>query len=762
MAKFRNQKNSLIAGELSPTALGRTDLPQYPHACELLRNAIPFLSGGAYRRPGTYFEKKIDAGDYAPALIPFVVSRKEAYCLIVSKVSGGSGYIDVLRPTSNNQRSTQSSASGSHSWVQATVSTLSTVGYYDEWHDVQYVQSADVLYLVHPRHKPKRLYRTATDTFALTDFDQDSSGSTLTGTSFRDVRPYLQQNTTGITLSISAATTGTGRTVTASSAFFNSAHVGAVFKSNDGTGTIGCFVVTGYTSATSVTVTVIVALGTTSARSTWWESAWSDYRGWPRSVSIFQQRLVYGGTTYSPDSLWLGQTGNYDVMSVSTTVDPRDDTTNDHPFTIELSSLELNQIQWISSEKSLLVGTLGDEWLISFNPTTTDPGFGCVTAFVEVQSHYGSSYTKPVRAGSEVMFSLGTGKEIRSLVFNEREDSYVADPVQLLFDHYPKTDLSGYTGDRRFRRISWDRSRHTLWCCDTAGNLFGLTRDRQLGVTAWHTHQLGGFDSAVTGGSSGAGISLTVDPAYYSPNGSAVSLCMVPNPMIGTDDVWIAVKRYIDGNWEFHIERMIGESFPNETAYRYVDNGHGNYLVDSATFNTGDYPLAEDYVFGDLDQIEGETPVGTASNTKGLFTITGDAVASGNTTMQQNYPTNITGEATVVVFGLGFNTIIVPVRTEAGSQIGTSQGALKRIHRAIIRFYRTMYAKVGTQASDGKAIDFRTGTAVSGLSAEIYSGDKDIYPDGGYDENGYVYIQQDKPLPFAVVSIVSEGMTSDG
>jgi hypothetical protein len=60
VAKFRFQKSSLLAGEISPTAFGRTDLPQYQAACKTLRNMIPRLSGGAYRRPGTFFEKALD------------------------------------------------------------------------------------------------------------------------------------------------------------------------------------------------------------------------------------------------------------------------------------------------------------------------------------------------------------------------------------------------------------------------------------------------------------------------------------------------------------------------------------------------------------------------------------------------------------------------------------------------------------------------------------------------------------------------------
>lgn len=763
MAKFRNIKNSLIAGEISPAALGRTDLPQYLHACETLRNMIPRLSGGAYRRPGALMEQEIDgATDYAPGLIPFVVSKTEAYCLMFSKLAGGNGYVLASRPTANTSASADSTVSGTHPYLAATAANVATVGYYDEWHDVQYVQSADVLYLVHPRYKPYRISRTAVDTFAIAAFDNG-----LTGATFRDAWPYLRQNQTAITMAISNAAVGAGRTLTASASFFDASHVGAVFKSDDGAGAYGCCRVTAYISATQVTVENMVAFGSTAARLTWWESAWSDYRGWPRSIAIYSRRIAYGGTKYQPDTIHLTERNDYNQLSEQahlwseTKGDGTTDPLGDDAFAYTLNSNELNLIQFQSAGDALTVGTLGQDWVLARLVDTDDFNVGNVNA--SSKTAYGAAYLRVVRAGNELMFADPSGEQIQAFVFNQNEQSYVAEPIQLLFDHYPKVDLSNYTGNRRFRVMAWDRTRKTLWCCDTAGNLFAMTRDRSLGVTAWSTHRMGGYDESVTGGTIGSGGTLTVDPAYYAPRGSVISLAVVPNPLIGTDDVWLAVKQKINGAWKYHVQRIIGKEFPNDTAYKYVNHGNGNYMVDEAVFNTNDYPLAEDYVFAVGTHLRAETPVGMASSANGLFKVNGSAVdGSGNSTLQTNYPPSFTTEAYAVVFGLGYDSIVKPVRIEAGSQIGSAQAAIKRIHKASVRFFRTMSAKAGTSSSNVKQIQFRQGSTPMNKSAEIYTGDKEFQPEGDYDVDGYLYLLQDQPLPFSIVSIVAEGMTYDG
>jgi hypothetical protein len=751
MAKFRSNKTALIGGQISPTAFGRTDLPFYPYSCKTLKNMIPLMSGGAYRRPGSKYEGSISgATNYIPRLLPFVVSRDEAYCLYLTKAVGGNGTVGGFRPGSNTGTSTSITCTGTHDYLWAAVDN--SFYDYDEISEVQYAQSVDVMTLVHPRRIPKRISRTSASNFTIADMF-----SSLTGTALRESIPFLEQNTSATTLSIDVATVGVGRVLTASAALFTADSVGTYYKVNNG-GTYGLCKVTDYTNSTTVTVQVYVAFGAAATPvATWWESAWSNRRGWPRAVGFFRQRLVFAGTTYRPDTLWFSQTGNYDVMSISDEVDPRDGPTGDEPFSAELAQTQLNQIQWLYGSGSLIVGTSSQPWVIAEQFNNGTDGFGCNNKFASAQVAPGSSYQQPVAAFGELIHVTSSQDEVRSLDVSDSERQVTDEPLQVFFDEYPKVEAWGTTlGNRKFRSIAWDGSRKTLWCSDTAGNLFGMTREKKLGYDATSTGSIIG-----TGGADG-----TMDPMYLAPEGSVMSLAVVPNPStssgngMGADDLWLVVKRKINSAWVYHFERIIGkQALPDAV----TDIGYATlYCVDAAVSQAANYPSTEDYVFGGLTHLRGETPHGTASNSYGLFTVTGSAVtAGGETTMQTTYPTNITGERTTVVFGLPFDSVVEPVRIEAGSQIGSAQGALKRIHEVNIRFYKTMHAKVGSDSSNLETLNFRTASQPMGQSAPLKTGDYRVKFDSSYDRDGLVYILCDKPLPFAVVSISAEGMTYD-
>ncbi len=790
MAKYREIKNSLIAGEISPTALGRTDLPQYRHACKTLRNTIPLISGGGYRRPGTLFDHSFDelTNSY-PRLIPFVVSQREAYALaFYYDHATTSGKMAAYRPTDTFQPGTAATVTGNHSYDIADF--INTDLDYDEADAIQYVQSADIMWLVHPNRKPKKVRRTATDAFTLEDFDAG-----LSGTALRDAWPFRNQNTTAITMTPSG--TSGSITLTASAAFFNANHVGAYIKINHA-GTYGAARITAFTSSTIVSATVIVNFGATSAVATWWESAWSNYRGWPRTVAIFQQRLLYGGNASEPDSIWASETGDFAQMSVDALIQSTSQgdgaTTGPlgvDPFTMVLSSQQLNEIQWMSPDKTLGVGTSGDEFILGILDPTANVGgvpvgFSCGNVDANPESHLGSSHHMAVRFGNELVFALRSEDEIRALTFNEREDSFNDEPVQLLYDEYPKAEPVNRR--RRYRHFAWDQSRNTLWCVDTAGNLFGMTRNRTLGVSMWHSHRLGGYDASVIGsdlqfdqsGNGNDGIPVGVNAADLCA-GSVLSVAVLPNPSLGVNDVWLTVKRKMNGVWKYHVERFMGKGIQADTIASPFLAAAGAYYVDCAAYAVNafisgdpDPEAVSPIVVGGFDHLEGVAVVGTADraavdaleeDSRGIFKLSSttptDVAAVITIAIAGSLPPDYETAAYNLAYGLPFTSIVEPVRPEIGSQIGTAQAAIKRHHKITVRFYRTLSAKVGASADLVETIVFRESDTPMDESAELFTGDKLLDFEGDYDRDGLVYLIQDEPLPFAVVAIITEGMLYD-
>lgn len=757
MAKFRFNKNSLVSGEVSPTAFGRVDLPQYQHACKTLRNTIPMLSGGAYRRPGSVYVDSISsATNFAPRLFPFVFSQNESYLLYLNRVIGGAEYLSGYRFSDNSNAFTALTCTGVHPYAQSTAVTHS----YDEVSDVQYAQSADIMYLVHPNRFPQRISRTAANTFHIDQFDLGFLNTTM-----RDGHPYRAQtqNPVGVTLTPSAVNGNI--TLTASAPFFNAGHVGAYFKIDDGAGTYGAARVTGFTSTTVVNATTVVNFGTTGARGTWWEEAWSAYRGYPKTIGFYQNRLVYGGNSAEPDTLWFSQTYDYNQLSISDAVDPRTSPTGTDPFTITLSSKQLNEINWMSNEVTMVIGTQGAEWAIDRETDTI--GFGCDNAKAVTKSNYGSAYFQVERANDELFFCSNTRNEIKGLVFSYLEQSYTTDPLQVFYDEYPKAETNSVNlGSRRYRCIGWDSSRSTLWCVDTSGHFFGMTRDRQLQITAWHSHQMGGWDETEV---STAPLYLgqpATDPVYTAHSGYVSSMCVLPNGFTGGSDICLVVKRKINGIFQYMIERIIGKQIVVDSSYGVVMTAPfpGTALQDASRLTDAGFGSSSGYnsTISSMSYLEGKTLDITAyGSTYGIFHANGSAVSGGSSTMSPK-PTKIdTTEYYFISAGLQFSSIVEPTRPEAGSQIGSAQGAIKRIHLATVRFYRTIHARLGQDSSTLETILFRDPTAALGKSAELFTGDKQIYPNSDYTLDGFLYIVQDKGLPFCVISISAEGQEYD-
>jgi len=117
--------------------------------------------------------------------------------------------------------------------------------------------------------------------------------------------------------------------------------------------------------------------------------------------------------------------------------------------------------------------------------------------------------------------------------------------------------------------------------------------------------------------------------------------------------------------------------------------------------------------------------------------------------------------ASKVQVGLGYTSTLQTNRIDAGAADGTSQGKMKRINKCVIRFYNTLGAEAGPDASTLDEIQFRSPSAPMDSPPPLFTGDKLIEWPGGYDFDGYVMVKQVQPLPMTVVAIMPQVTTFD-
>ena len=149
--KLRRMQTNFSKGELSPRIEGRPDLAGFHEGAKEITNFLLLRQGGAERRPGTRFVNEVKDSTRDTILIPFEFSVNDSYQLEFGhlyirfyKVSTGAR-IEILG-------------------VPVEVVTPYTEA---ELREVQYRQSADVLYLFHGSHPQQKLSRFSDTSWTL-------------------------------------------------------------------------------------------------------------------------------------------------------------------------------------------------------------------------------------------------------------------------------------------------------------------------------------------------------------------------------------------------------------------------------------------------------------------------------------------------------------------------------------------------------------------------------------------------------------------
>lgn len=188
-------QTNFTAGAFSPLLFARVELQKYRNGAQVLSNFIVQRYGGIKKRGGTQFIHEAKNSAKAARLIPFVYSKTQAYVL-----EFGGGHIRFF------------TNGGVVSSGGNPVEIASPYGE-TEIFDIQYAQSADVLYLVHPGHAPRKLERNSATSFTLSTvvFEDgpylplNDTATTLTPADHASLTPIMTSNTAP-----SGTVTGTG------------------------------------------------------------------------------------------------------------------------------------------------------------------------------------------------------------------------------------------------------------------------------------------------------------------------------------------------------------------------------------------------------------------------------------------------------------------------------------------------------------------------------------------------------------------------
>lgn len=267
----------------------------------------------------------------------------------------------------------------------------------------------------------------------------------------------------------------------------------------------GVVTITGFTSATEVTATIDTPLYRYLPTTVWEEPAWHSEFGYPRAVTLHEQRLFFGGNKRKPTTVWGSAIDAYQDFRLAVG--------DDRAVAYTLASDESSTIEWLVSQDMLVIGTSMGEWVMGQRPGEDAPKLRSNTKF-------GSAPIQARAIADSIIYCQRSRRKLREFAWSFERDGYQSNDLNMLAEHL---------GDAGFVQLVVQRNPETvLWVVTTRGDLLSLTYERGQGVTGWARHVTDGYFRAAA----------------------------VVNSSGEEDHVWLVVERVIGGVTKQYVERL--------------------------------------------------------------------------------------------------------------------------------------------------------------------------------------------------------------
>lgn len=810
MARNNHIFNSFIAGEASQKFTGRTDTAQYNQSCEDTLNMLIYPQGGAGSRPG--FEHVRRVVNYegknvrSARLFPFYASDGQRWqiCMTSENPDVPPGHT----PGDPYNWFAVNMVTGQVVYILYLGLAPNSATYMENYYpligmdllEIQYHQAANSIILVHKDMRPLIITHgknpiTGDPVFSaspfINDFDTAPGNDTWRRMAF--FPPVFVTTATQLKVTTNGSGVISIRPGDANSTGinFDASDIGSYFKFSDGAGMTRVVIATSLIN--SAEMRGYLAYGTSfgnnfsknygNSTTGYYElGAWSERLGWPATVTGFESRLVFGGSRGIPGVLWFSKVGDFDRFDVRKAEQDADflvaQTTSD-PFSTSLRAQVAQEIRWLSSGKTITVGTSAGEFVVQGPSATKSIGIDNIQSNQETP--HGSAYVQAVRIENTTAFLQRHRASIRELAYNFDENSFKAADLSIVAEHmheksaqsypdnpsdlyYAEGTVDGYYTQMVMQQVPIP----ILWCLDRHGQLCALTRERNQEVNAWHYHKIAGNYTVKV---------PTEDPdpttwPTFTFDARILSMSMNQMPQVGSpfvtkvepDEMWVTSRR----GWQpdgattpepaVYIEKLsqewrrpkIGSQWDVDSFVKrapiYMDFAH---VTDSSASVTPG-------VITGLPHMHGET---VSVVCDGVYL--GDYVVDGGSIDISN---RLYGKTTwKAIVGLIYKQHIVPMSPETPAQLGSSMAQPKRIDRITTHFYRTVAAKYGRVESDQQE-----NTPMDGMEAfymkpgtnqndpiPFFTGEKKVTFPQGYEPRPKIKIENDRPLPMQITYVVA-------
>ena len=725
---------SFAGGEIAPELFGRIDLDKFQTGLAACRNFVTLPHGPVRNRQGFKYILEVKDSTKAVNLIEFSYSTLQTYILefgdqylrfhtngatlletaktidsiaddvvtltahgyTVGKwVYIGTRFYRITAVTTDtftveNLDETTAEPAGA---TAAQVYEIATPYVAADVMDLHYVQSADVLTIVHPSYAARELKRLGAANWTLTTISfvpqiaaptdvsvvaTTGSGSTnykyiVTTVATASLEESVQSSSANVNNNL--ATSGNKNTISWTGV------TGAirynVYKERN-----GLYGYIGQTDGVSFVDDNIIADVTRTPPEA--DDPFSGTGNYPSAVSYFEQRRCFAGTNNLPQNLWMTRSATESNMNYSIP------TQDDDAITLKIAAREVNRIRHIVPLSDLILLTTSGEWRVwAQNSDAITP----TTVSVRPQSYNGANNVQPVVTGNSTIYVRNQSSRLHELSYNWESNAYKSEDVSLMaphiFDDYTITDMT-----------ITKTPVPIIWCIRNDGTLLGMTYMPNQKVWAWHRHDTEGYFESV------AAVSEDNEDVLYA-----------------------VVRRSVNGRTVRYVERLDISATGELVNSFHVDSGL-TYDGEPATTISG------------LWHLEGE-----------VVNILADGAVHPQRTVTNGQITLIEPHS-VVHIGLPITADVqtLPISLEMEA---FAQGRNKNVNQVYLRVLRSSGIKVGPSFTKLTEYKQRT-TQPYGSPPDLVSEEIDVMITPTWSDGGQICVRQSDPLPLSVLSMVIE------
>lgn len=361
-----------------------------------------------------------------------------------------------------------------------------------------------------------------------------------------------------------------------------------------------------------------------------------------------------------------------------------------------VASQDLNMIRHVVPLSQLLVLTSAAEWRVSpLNSDAITPD----SISVRPQAYVGASNVQPLIANSNIIYVAARGGHVREFAYNYNAGGYITGDLSIRVPHFfeeenPPVQLALQKAPEQY-----------IWAVMTNGELFGLSYVPEQSVGGW-------FE--------------------YQTDGSFESVCVVQED--STDRMYVVVKRTIGGETRRFIERMNKRNDDSVSSGLYLD-------------------CAAQFVFSTATK----TISGATWLAGGTVTVVADGFVYKNVEVSDEGVITMPVEVSTGWIGFPYETVVktLPLSLSGLSDGSYGRGHVKNVNKVKMRLYNTTGIEVGPDEDHLRPMKVRS-TERYGAPVDLQSGEITVPLTGDWQKDGSVTIVQEEPVPFTLLSHVSE------